>query len=83
MAHLATERATRKDDMFKVVAFFCILVNGVPECTRYEHNSKTLYPELIACEKVAEEHFYGMMEDFIRFDIPFESLIIGCEKEED
>ena len=58
----------------------CILMNGVPECTTYYENTKQTYPTQQVCEQSAGVKFYEMTDTFIRMDIPFESIVINCEK---
>jgi hypothetical protein len=58
----------------------CILMNGVPECTTYYENTKQTYPTQQVCEQSAGVKFYEMTDTFIRMDIPFESIVIDCEK---
>ena len=65
--------------MFKMVLVMCILANGVPECTTYYEDTKQTYPTQQACEQAAGDKFYEMTDTFIRMDIPFESIVIGCE----
>jgi hypothetical protein len=69
--------------MFKLFATFCILVSGVPECTTYSDNEKKIYNELKECEERAEHRFYETVGGFLKYDIPFESIVIGCEGGED
>ncbi len=57
----------------------CILANGVPECTTYYEDTKQTFPTQQVCEQAAEDKFYEMTDAFIRMDIPFESIVIGCE----
>tara|TARA_B100001093_G_scaffold434808_1_gene432457 strand:- start:204 stop:467 length:264 start_codon:yes stop_codon:yes gene_type:complete len=82
MVHLATERTTlfiKYIHMYELFATFCILVNGVPECTTYSDNEKQVYKDLKTCEERAEYRFYETADGFLRYDIPFESIIIGCK----
>ena len=58
----------------------CILANGVPECTTYHENTKQIFDTQQLCEQAAEIKFYEMTDTFIQMDIPFESIVIGCEK---
>ena len=57
----------------------CILANGVPECTTYHEDTKQIFPTQQLCEQAAGDKFYEMTDAFIRMDIPFESIVIGCE----
>ncbi len=57
----------------------CILVNGVPECTTYYEDTGQSYPTQELCDQAASDKFYEMTDAFIRMDIPFESIVIGCE----
>jgi len=66
--------------MFKMIAVMCILVNGEPVCTTYEHNSQQEFATAELCDKKAGSHFYEMMDSFIKSDIPFETVAVGCEK---
>ena len=65
--------------MYELFATFCILVNGVPECTTYSDTQEQVYKDLKACEERAEYRFYETADGFLRYDIPFESIIIGCK----
>ena len=65
--------------MYELFATFCILVNGVPECITYSDTQKQIYKELKACEEMAEHRFYETAEGFIQYNIPFESIVIGCK----
>tara|TARA_Y100000389_G_scaffold71402_1_gene68097 strand:+ start:256 stop:459 length:204 start_codon:yes stop_codon:yes gene_type:complete len=65
--------------MFKMVLVMCILANGVPECTTYYEDTKQTYPTLELCDQAAEAKFDEMTGTFIQNDIPFESMVIGCE----
>ena len=69
--------------MFKMFAIMCILVNGQPQCTQYNDSYQQTFANKIACEQAASERFYTMMDGFIKYDIPFESIVIGCKSQED
>lgn len=78
MVHLATER-TITINMYKLFATFCILVNGVAECTTYDDNDKKIYKDLKTCEERAEVRFYETAGGFMQYNILFESIVIGCK----
>ena len=65
--------------MFKMVLVMCILANGIPECTTYYEDTKQIFPTQQLCEQAAGDKFYEMTDAFIRMDIPFESIVIGCD----
>jgi len=58
----------------------CILANGVPECTTYYEDTRQTFPTQQLCEQSAEAKFDEMTTAFLQNDIPFESMVIGCEK---
>jgi hypothetical protein len=68
--------------MFKLFATMCILVNGIPECTTYSDNKDEIFKTLVECEQRAEVRFYETMGGIMAYDIPFESITIGCKGEE-
>jgi len=69
--------------MFKMFAVMCLLTNGVSDCTLYNDSQQQVFPDQIACEQAASDRFYEMMDGFIRYNIPFETIEIGCVKSED
>jgi len=69
--------------MYELFATFCILVNGVPECTTYSDTQKMIYKDLKTCEERAEYRFYETAGGFIQYNIPFETIVIGCKGGED
>ena len=52
--------------MYELFATFCILVNGVPECTTYSDNKKIIYKDLKTCEERAEYRFYETAGGFMQ-----------------
>ena len=66
--------------MFKMFLVMCLLANGVPECTTYYENTGQTYPTQELCDQAAEAKFNEMTTAFLENDIPFESMVIGCEK---
>ena len=58
----------------------CILANGVPECTTYYEDTGQTFLTQQQCEQSAEAKFGEMTTAFLQNDIPFESMVIGCEK---
>lgn len=58
----------------------CLLANGVPECTTYYEDTGQTFPTQQLCEQSAEAKFDEMTTAFLQNDIPFESMVIGCEK---
>ena len=69
--------------MYELFATFCVLVNGVPECTNYDDSDEKIYQELAKCEEMAEYRFYGMTDVFARYQQPYEKIVIGCVEIED
>ena len=69
--------------MFKMFAVMCLLTNGVSDCTLYNDSERQVFPDQITCEQAASDRFYEMMDGFIRYNIPFETIEIGCVKSED
>ena len=58
----------------------CILANGVPECTTYHEDTLQTFLTQQQCEQAAGAKFDEMTTAFLQNDIPFESMVIGCEK---
>ena len=52
------------------------------ECTPYSDTSQMLYKDLQACEREAEERFYGMATIFEAYEIPYDKMVVGCDKVE-
>ena len=69
--------------MFKMFAMMCLLTNGVSDCTLYNDSEQQVFPDQITCEQAASDRFYEMMDGFIRYNIPFEVIEIGCVESED
>jgi len=61
----------------------CVLVNGELQCTDYHDNQMQVFSELNKCEEQAEYRFYAMTDTFLRMNIPFESIKIGCRTDDD
>jgi len=66
--------------MFKLFAVMCFLVNGAVECTPYDDSEQRVYQTLAQCEKDAQYRFYGLTDIFIRYEQPYEQIVIGCEE---
>ena len=64
--------------MFKMFAIMCILVNGTTECTLYNDRQDLSFPDAITCEQAAGDRFHEMMDQFLKYDIPFETIEVGC-----
>ena len=58
----------------------CVLVSGEVQCTNYGDSEKQVFNELAKCEQNAAMRFYGMADVFLRYEQPYERLIVGCEK---
>ena len=58
----------------------CFLVNGAVECSGYDDSEQRVYQTLAECEKDAQYRFYGLTDIFIRYEQPYEQIVIGCEK---
>ena len=69
--------------MYKLFMTMCLLVNGAVECVDYNDSDQVVYQELAKCEQAASDRFYEMMDGFIRYNIPFEVIEIGCVESED
>ncbi len=69
--------------MFKMFAIICLLVNGEPQCTQYSDSYQQTFDKQIHCEQAAGDRFYEMMDGFIKYNIPFEEITIGCEGSQD
>ena len=69
--------------MFKLFAVMCFLVNSAVECTPYDDSEQRVYQTLAQCEKDAQYRFYGLTDIFIRYEQPYEQIVIGCEKIKD
>ena len=69
--------------MFKMFAVMCLLTNGAVNCTLYNDSEQQVFPDQIACEQSASDRFYEMMDGFIQYNIPFETIEIGCVNSED
>ena len=69
--------------MFKLFAVMCFLVNGAVECTPYDDSEQRVYQTLAQCEKDAQYRFYGLTDIFIRYEQPYEQIVIGCEEIKD
>jgi len=65
--------------MFKMFLVMCLLANGVPECTTYYEDTKQTFPTQELCDQAAEDKFNEMTGAFLQNNIPFESMVIGCE----
>jgi len=69
--------------MFKLVATMCLLVNVVPECITYSDSKAELFKTIVECDQKAEVRFYETMAGFMKYDIPFQSITIGCKNDKD
>lgn len=68
--------------MFKLFAIMCLLVNGEVQCQAYDDSDRQIFDELYKCEQQAEYRFYGMMDYFTAYRIPYERIIVGCDEVE-
>ena len=81
MAHLATERAF--DIMYKLFAILCVMAKGAVDCTLYDDSEKQIFNSLAECDQQAQYRFYGMAEVFEAYNIPYETMQVGCELEQE
>jgi hypothetical protein len=61
----------------------CLLVNGELQCTEYQDSERQVFKKLTDCEKSAEYRFYTMTDSFLKADVPFETIQIGCQAGEE
>ena len=54
--------------MYKLFAVICIMTTGELQCTTYDDS-----------EKQAAYRFYGMAEVFDAYQIPWDTMEVGCE----
>jgi len=69
--------------MFKMFAVMCLLTNGAVNCTLYNDSEQQVFPDQTTCEQAASDRFYEMMDGFIQYNIPFETIEIGCVESDD
>ena len=69
--------------MFKMFAVMCLLTNGAVNCTLYNDSEQQVFPDQTTCEQSASDRFYEMIDGFIQYNIPFETIEIGCVESED
>ena len=69
--------------MYKLFATICVLVSGELDCTLYDDSEKQIFKSLAECDKQAQFRFYGMAEVFDAYDIPYDSMEVGCKKDEE
>lgn len=65
--------------MFKLFAILCIMTSGELQCTTYDDSEDQIFKSLQACDKQAAYRFYGMAEVFDAYQIPYDSMEVGCE----
>ena len=53
-------------------------LNPSTQINLFEH--KEIFKQLATCEQNAAMRFYGMADVFARYQQPYETLIVGCEK---
>ncbi len=54
------------------------MANGALDCTLYDDSEQQIFNTLAECDQQAQYRFYGMAEVFHAYDIPYESLEVGC-----
>ncbi len=69
--------------MYKLFAIICVFVNGELDCTLYDDSEKQIFKTLAECDKQAQYRFYGMAEVFDAYEIPFDTMEVGCKNEEE
>ena len=59
------------------------MANGAIDCTLYDDSEKQIFETLAECDQQAQYRFYGMAEVFEAYDIPYETMQVGCELEQE
>ena len=72
-----------KYNMYKLFAIICVLVNGELDCTLYDDSENQVFQTLARCNQQAEYRFYGMAEVFGAYQIPYDSMEVGCKEIEE
>ena len=65
--------------MWKIIAILCVLNTGELVCTTHYETIHRTFPQEAVCLEEAEAKFYTMAESFTTWDVPFETLEVGCE----
>tara|TARA_B100000214_G_C23566320_1_gene445251 strand:- start:273 stop:485 length:213 start_codon:yes stop_codon:yes gene_type:complete len=68
--------------MYKLFAVLCVMANGL-DCTLYDDSEKQIFKTLAECDQQAQYRFYGMAELFDAYNIPYQTLEVGCKLEEE
>tara|TARA_Y100000114_G_scaffold49201_1_gene44879 strand:- start:6716 stop:6928 length:213 start_codon:yes stop_codon:yes gene_type:complete len=69
--------------MYKLFAVICIMTAGELQCTTYDDSEKQMFKSLQDCDKQAAYRFYGMAEVFDAYQIPWDTMEVGCEAGEE
>ncbi len=69
--------------MYKLFAILCVITNGVQDCTLYDDSEKQIFKTLAECDQQAQYRFYGMAEVFDAYNIPYETMEVGCQLEQE
>ncbi len=69
--------------MYKLFAVLCIMTAGELECTTYDDSEKQVFRSLNECDKQASYRFYGMAEVFDAYNIPWDTMEVGCVNDEE
>tara|TARA_B100000579_G_scaffold429035_3_gene440166 strand:+ start:332 stop:544 length:213 start_codon:yes stop_codon:yes gene_type:complete len=69
--------------MYKLFAIICIMANGELQCTSYDDSEKQIFKSLQDCDKQASFRFYGMAEVFDAYQIPWDTMEVGCVQGEE
>tara|TARA_Y100000992_G_scaffold160638_1_gene107501 strand:+ start:241 stop:414 length:174 start_codon:yes stop_codon:yes gene_type:complete len=56
------------------------MTSGELQCTSYDDSEKQIFKSLQECDKQASYRFYGMAEVFDAYQIPWDTMEVGCEK---
>ena len=54
------------------------MANGELQCTSYDDSEKQIFKSLQDCDKQASFRFYGMAEVFDAYQIPWDTMEVGC-----
>ena len=65
--------------MYKLFAVICIMTAGELQCPTYDDSEKQMFKSLQDCDKQAADRFYGMAEVFDAYQIPWDTMEVGCE----
>ena len=59
------------------------MANGAIDCTLYDDSEKQIFETLAECDQQAQYRFYGMAEVFKAYDIPYESMQVGGQLQQE